>query len=138
MFTYTGGPLIDYPCVIGAGDHHMILAIIGHAEKSVPEGIHANYTKAIEQWQKSMLDFTKKDIGFVDGSILHHWHGKKANRRYWQRWDILKNNDFNPETDIRRDHQGLMVLVVKDERQRRLRDHLRNYFIERNEDSIDL
>jgi hypothetical protein len=136
--THSTGPLIDFPCIIGAGDHHMALAMIGLAERSVPTGLHPNYLKAVLQWQKNALDFVKKDIGYLDCTILHYWHGKKAERRYWQRWDILKNNEYDPETDIRRDNSSMMSLVVQDERQRRLRDHLRHYFQERNEDSIDM
>jgi hypothetical protein len=138
LHTYSSGPLLDYPCIIGASDHHMALSILGLSERSAPKGIHQNYLKAVKIWEKNALLFIKKDIGYVSGTLTHYWHGKKSDRKYWQRWDILKNNDFDPETDITRDHQGLMVLEVNDERQRRLRDHLRGYFRDRNEDSIDL
>lgn len=137
LHTYSSGPLIDYPCIIGAGDHHMALSLIGLADRSFPSGLHHNYIKAIKLWQKK-AEFIKKDVGYINCTITHYWHGKKADRKYWQRWDILVNNEFNPETDLTRDPQGLMVLVVEEERQRRLRDHLRGYFRARNEDSIDL
>jgi hypothetical protein len=137
---HAGGPLIDYPCIIGAGDHHMALGLIGEADKSYPKDIHKNYVKAIEEWQSSALKVIKKDIGYVAGTIGANWHGNKADRRYWGRWDIMKKCDFDPETDIRRDDQGLFTLVVDpgNDRQRLMRDLLRDYFRSRKEDSVDV
>lgn len=135
---FHGGPLIDYPCIIGAGDHHMALSLIGEGQRSMPPGMHSNYTKAIFDWQERAVKYVKKDIGFVPGTILHAWHGKKTNRKYWKRWDILRTNNYNPETDVRKDTQGLMKLVVENERQRLMRDQLRAYFKSRNEDGTDV
>ena len=76
-----------------------------------------------------------KNIGFVKGTIYHYWHGKKADRRYMDRWDILIKNKFNPYTDIHKDWQGLYIMNPDlMEFQRDIRD----YFRARNEDSIDL
>jgi hypothetical protein len=131
-----GGPLIDYPCIVGAADHHMALALIGKSDQSYPKNIHPNYIKAIQQWEDAALRVVKKDIGFVPGVIGAGWHGNKVHRFYWSRWDILK--EFNPETDLRKDSQGLFQLVVEDERQRMIRDRMRGYFRSRNEDSVDV
>lgn len=136
--SYHGGPLIDYPAICGSADHHMMLSLIGEGKLSVPAGLHPNYLKAIMSWQERALDTVKKDIGYVPGTILHHWHGKKTDRKYWKRWDILKNSHFDPEKDLVKDSQGLLRLVVKDERQRMLRDQLRAYLRQRNEDSVDV
>ena len=51
------------------------------------------------------------------------------------RWKLLRKWQYDPERDIRRDHQGLVQLTRSGER---LRDDLRAYFRSRNEDSIDL
>lgn len=136
--THAGAPFLDYPCIFGAGDHHMALSLIGQAEKSYPPSVHPNYVKAIQEWQSAALRIIKKDIGYVPGILLAGWHGNKVNRGYWSRWKIMTDNDFNPETDLRRDDQGLFILVVEDERQRRIRDQMRAYFRSRKEDSIDV
>lgn len=138
LYTYDSGPLLDYPSILGSGDHSMALALIGHGDKSYPADIHPNYAKSILLWQQNALEFIKKDIGYVDTIIMHSWHGKKADRKYVERWDVLRSTKFNPETDLKRDHQGLLALVTRDDRQRKLRDLLREYSKQRNEDSIDL
>jgi hypothetical protein len=125
--------LMDTP-ILGAGDHHMALALIGQCNRSMPGGITQEYRKAITDWQDNALHFIKKDIGYVPGTICHYFHGTKASRKYVERWDILTKNKFNPLTDIRKDSQGLWQINEKNDRQIRLRDEIRMYFRQRNED----
>ena len=125
--------------ILGAGDHHMALCLIGEGHRSVPGGVTAGYRDMVMNWQEMVTVNFKRNVGFVPGVITHNWHGKKANRKYIERWDILVKNKYNPTTDITRDSQGLYRLTIHDtERFIRLRDDIRRYFRERNEDSIDL
>jgi hypothetical protein len=66
------------------------------------------------------------------------WHGKKKDRKYADRWKILKAHDFNPLIDLKRDLQGLWQLETYSQRQINLRNDLRAYFSSRNEDSVDI
>lgn len=123
---------------MGAGDHHMALALIGCAEKSLPRGISKGYRASVMNWQHISINEIKKNVGYVDGMITHAWHGKKRDRKYRERWDILTQNKFDPYLDLVRDHQGLWRLNMNNgERSIRLRDDFRQYFRSRNEDSID-
>ena len=73
------------------------------------------------------------------GTVLHTWHGKKADRKYYDRWQILVTNDYQPYHDLKKNSYGLFQLNDDGtERFVRLRDQLRGYFRVRNEDSIDL
>jgi hypothetical protein len=128
------GGLID-TCVAGSGDWHMAAALIGEAERTLTKGLHANYKADILRWQDRAERLIRRNIGYVDGMLLHHWHGKKVDRKYMDRWRILVDNQFDPLADLKRDTQGLYQLG---ERSVRLRDDLRTYFRERNEDSLDL
>jgi hypothetical protein len=76
----------------------------------------------------------RKNIGYMSGMLLHYWHGKKKDRGYKSRWQILIDYMYDPEFDIKRDWQGLWQL---NENKPGLRDEIRKYFRERNEDSID-
>jgi len=58
-----------------------------------------------------------------------------VDRHYSDRWKILVDNKYNPESDLKRDAQGLYSLT---DRSPGLRDGIRTYFRSRNEDSIDL
>jgi len=120
--------------IMGAGDHHMACSLIGRGKNSVPSGLHKAYKKAVLAWEERALRL-HKNIGYIKGTIYHFWHGKKVDRKYKDRWSVLKDNNFNPTTDIHKDWQGLWILYPGHES---LRDAMREYFQSRNEDSIDL
>jgi hypothetical protein len=136
MSSSMGGPLIDF-AVLGAGDRHMALGLVGCMEQSF-EHLNKEYRHALKQWEVRAERWIKRDVGFVRGSIAHMWHGKKKDRGYTDRWKILRDNNFDPILDLTKDSQGLYRLETWDERQIRLRDQIRSYFRSRNEDSIDL
>lgn len=131
------GGLLDIP-LIGAADLMMAHAMIGNAHRALPDGLTQGYQDYLFRWEELCRLYLKKDVGFVDGTIVHHYHGSRANRQYWDRWKILINNKFDPNTDCRRDSQGLWQLNVHDARTIRIRDEVRAYFRQRNEDSIDV
>lgn len=136
-FLESTGGLIDFS-ILGAGDRNMACGMIGKIDGSVVPGLSAAYMEELHRWQDRAIRYGKKNLGYVPGSIFHHWHGKKRDRKYADRWKILVEEQYNPRTDIKRDTQGIYQLVVESERQIRLRDRLRMYFRSRNEDSIDL
>lgn len=123
--------------ILGAGDRHMAYSLVGMVEASIHPGLSPNYATNLIQWQTLAERFNHRDLGYVQGTILHYWHGKKSDRRYHDRWAILVNNQYDPTTDLRRNDQGLLELVVITPRQIKLRDDIRKYFRARNEDSID-
>lgn len=135
-FIHVGG-LIE-TSILGASDRHMAYGILGIMKKSVEKGLDPSYSIPLLQWQDRAERYIQRDLGYLDGTILHHWHGKKKDRRYHDRWKILVRNQFNPFTDLRRNVQGLLELVVMEPRQIRLRDEIRAYLRSRNEDSLDL
>lgn len=128
----TFGGLFD-TAIVGAGDHHMACALIGEAKRSIPQKIHRNYRNQVMAWQ-DRASRLHKNIGYVKGTIYHYWHGKKRDRQYKNRWDILIDNNFDPSTHIHKDWQGVWSLFSGNEK---LRDEIRIYFQSRNEDSID-
>jgi hypothetical protein len=127
------GGLLD-TAVLGSGDHHMACSLIGDAQRSLPKGIHKNYSDQVFAWQERALRL-HRSIGYVKGTIYHHWHGKKIDRKYNDRWTILIENKYDPVIHIHKDWQGLWSLHPGHDI---LRDKIREYFCVRNEDSIDL
>jgi hypothetical protein len=132
------GGLIDF-AVLGAADNHMAWSLIGRADHSIHPKIHPRYRQLVKEWEWKAEQFVKRNIGYVSGLLVHYWHGTKLSRGYWQRWKILTEQQYNPDTDILRDSQGLVQLVDRnDPRTRILRDRLQRYGRSRNEDSISL
>ena len=120
--------------IVGAGDHHMACCLIGEGKRSIPAGVTAEYKKQVLHWEQRVSRL-HHNIGFVRGTIYHFWHGKKRDRAYKTRWEILKENAYDPVKHVHKDWQGLLTLYPGHEK---LRNDLRDYFQSRNEDSIDL
>lgn len=128
------GGFIDW-AILGAADNHMARGLIGCVEKSCNPKIHPNYRKRLLDWQNRAESAIKRNIGYIDGTLLHYWHGSKVDRRYWDRWKILIENDFDPEIDVFKDSRGIYRLSGN---KPKLRDQIRQYMKQRNEDSIDM
>lgn len=118
--------------VAGAGDHHMALALIGKADWSFPGGISQEYKNAVLLWQSRVRQHNLGDIGFVQGTIEHNWHGSKESRGYISRWDILVKNNINPIVDLKRNIWGVQELAGN---KPELGHDLERYMYSRKEDS---
>ena len=129
------GGLIDWG-ILGSGDRHMACALNGRVQDSVHGKMHPTYHKWLNIWQERAEREIKRNVGYVDGTIRHWYHGEKSLRGYSTRWQILVKHQFNPETDIKKDVYGLWQLVVDTPRQRELRDDIRKYFKARKEDAL--
>lgn len=128
------GQLIDV-AILGAGDNHMAHALVGMLDGTLAKGLHPNYIARLKTWQQQVEKYIRRDVGYVPGTILHSWHGRKADRRYHDRWKILTKHEYDPNKDVKRDAQGLYQLVDHgDLRSIQLRDDIRKYFFGRNED----
>lgn len=132
------GGLMDFP-ILGAADNHMAHALIGCAAESVHPDISASYRRRVLEWEWRAEHHIRRNVGYMSGLILHYWHGKKVDRRYWDRWKILVDNGFDPDLDLKYDAQGVLQLVDRfTPRSIKLRDGLMDYLRKRNEDSIDV
>jgi len=121
--------------ILGAGDHHMALALIHKAKISIPGGVHKNYLQSVFEWQERALGL-KKNLGYLEGyNIEHNFHGSKDNRRYVDRWQILIKHQYNPMTDVFYNVHGVMELC---HHKPGLKRDLYQYFRQRNEDSNSL
>ncbi len=129
------GGLIDFG-ILGAGDNHFWHSMVGEVDKTIPGSLlNTGYGRELLEYQGRADKFIKRNVGYMQGTLMHMWHGKKVNRRYQSRWKILLDNNFDPDTDIYKDTQGLYRLAGN---KPRLRDEIRQYFAQRNEDSIDV
>ncbi len=132
-FNATGG-LLD-TCILGHGDWFMTFGLVGEEAPDVGASSYtAGYLGSIHKWQQDAARL-KKNIGYTDNFAVHHFHGSKYRRFYGQRYKILIDHKFDPNTDLRRDWQGIWQLTGD---KPALRDAIRAYFIERSEDSTEI
>ena len=87
---------------MGSGDHHMALALVGHGDSSVPRGAHPRYLEHVRRWQERAVRHINYNIGCLQGTIEHLFHGSKAKRNYMGRWDMFLKHQFNPDDDLKR------------------------------------
>lgn len=128
------GGLIDF-AIVGSADSYMAWGLIGEMARSLSPDLVAGcpvYADWCMEWGARAEAYVKRNVGFVDGLLLHYFHGAKKNRGYVNRSEILWDNGFDPVRDIKRDWQGVWQLT---DAKPRLRDQLRAYFRSRDEDS---
>ena len=126
-FTKMGG-LPDW-AILGSGDRHLAMSLAGLGQTSCPGTIHENYKMMLRLYERGLKNFK---VSWVDGTIIHFWHGSFADRRYKERWDILIKNAFDPFEDIGYTDEGIIQLTEKG---RRFEKFLDDYFTGRREDS---
>lgn len=125
------GGMIDM-ALCGSGDDHMAKGLVGKADLSLPKGLHPNYRHMVKKWEETAEQHIRRNIGHVPGMVLHYFHGYKADRKYNDRWSIITDNQFDPYHHVTRDWQGLPYIRPE---HIEIRDQLRRYFRERNEDA---
>lgn len=134
------GGLIDW-AILGAADRHMAQALVGQVRDfPVSRKIHRAYMRRLIDWQERAEHGIRRNVGVVSGLLLHYHHGPKRLRQYRDRWNILTRHRYNPDTDIKFDAQGVLQLRDRSGEPRllRLRDEIRDYFRQRDEDSREV
>jgi hypothetical protein len=128
------GGLIDW-AILGSADFYMVCALVGEMDKSLDPKFYKNcenYVAQCKEWERKAEIYIKRNLGYMDGLLLHYYHGSKKNRLYNSRSAILWENHFDPTKDIKRDWQGVWQLA---DNKTRLRDQMREYFRSRREDN---
>lgn len=138
-----GGPLIDW-VILGAGDLYFaeclngLLHVGGGVDTKNLHKYHPAFIQSLQQYQYTAVSELKKNIGYVENTVRHMFHGRAKDKQYGTRGDILIKYQFNPLTDLKKDVSGIWQLVIHSERQIGLRDACRKYFKTRNEDANTL
>lgn len=102
-------PLYD-ACLTGSGDHLMAHVFAGALDAiCIPAMIGAGHAYAdhFARWAADVDRIVGGRLGYVDGCVLHLWHGNRADRRYRQRNQEFKAFGFDPDRHIRSGDNGL-------------------------------
>jgi len=117
--------------IIGSGDSAFWSAVSGDPyvflRKPRTEGVVA----AWQDWRPKAFEACDGRVGHVDSSVVSLWHGRHANRRYPDRWEILQRHDFDPQEDIEVGPQGSWVWSSS---KPELHRDVYSYFVDRRED----
>jgi len=120
---------------LGEGDNVMAKAMVGLCESAVPQWISPSYLAHLNRWQDRALQHVGFSLGYIPGTIEHTWHGRKKDRGYIDRWDILKKHAFDPDTDLKKNAYQVIELAGN---KPMLTHDIDRYFRQRNEDANTL
>jgi hypothetical protein len=120
-------------CVLGGGDMAATCAAYGDFEVPVARlGMNleqrAHYLSWAERWKETV----RGSVGCLDGSLYHLWHGDTKRRGYQDRYSVLTDHRFDPNTDIGLDENGCWQWTLADDLE--LPPKVRAYFHSRQED----
>jgi hypothetical protein len=134
------GGLMDW-VMGGSADHYMALALYNQLDitylnlKDFSDG----YRRPCYEWQHRADRYIRQNVGFMDETVLHSWHGPKQKRQYLSRANFLAKTRFDPVHHLKRDWQGLYQLHDDGSRNFiQIRDGLRYYARLRDEDSREI
>jgi len=76
--------------------------------------------KSTDKTKINWLEYQKKfkDVkySYVDGLIVHYWHGSLEDRLYSKRFNILKHLNYDPNEDIMYNKYGVLQFTEKGKR----------------------
>jgi hypothetical protein len=131
------GGLMDFH-IWGGGDWSTSWALIGQKDAMMHTGLHPNYKRLVNAWMKHVQDphYLRKNVGVMEGSVVHAWHGRKTERGYAAKHRLLADIGFDPISHLRRDYQNLPQLHDDgSDSFIQLREAMRAIAKERDEDS---
>jgi hypothetical protein len=128
--------LYDYN-IIGGGDFSFfsLFSIYDEFKLYVSEDFDKIFSPSLKEWVSKS---TRQKINYVDGSIIHLYHGKRRNRRYKLRNKIIARHNFNPVRDVQICKKSGVFKWSEDVIENRpdLINEIKNYFKTRREDDI--
>lgn len=94
------GGLLDW-LPMGSGDFFMAHAFIDNLAAALKTKVGTDaYKRKLLAWGQRVSKHVQRDIGYVDGTLHHFWHGKKRERFYVERDTALHAAGFNPDADL--------------------------------------
>ena len=94
-------------CILGSTDRAILCAAMGMFESGVNAvGMRGRQIEHYLRWAEPFHRAVGGQVGFIDGRVLHLWHGDLRNRRYAERHEGLSRFAFDPFSDIVLDPSG--------------------------------
>lgn len=87
-----------------------------------------------EGWSRQACDLVGRSVFYVEGDLLHLWHGALKDRLYNERHVCLREHGFDPLKDVGKDHEGVLAWVSA-EHKKGLHAQVEAYFSLRKEGS---
>ncbi len=114
------GGLYD-KCIIGSGDQLLAESL---ANKAFVRDLKKSFKADLVQYQNRCK---RIKVGYLEGSLISYYHGLLADRKYFERWDVLRKLDLEKHLQ----YTGSGVLTTTSEFP--MGKQMIDYFIRRRE-----
>lgn len=119
-------------CIIGGGDSAMLRAAYGCFDDAVRlQQLNGRQRTHYLAWAETFHNAVRSNVGFVEGKVVHLWHGSMEHRRYADRYRGLARFRFDPFEDIAVDDNDAWRWNTN---KSKMHDYVRGYFLSRRED----
>ncbi len=115
--------------IIGGADALMFFSFFGKNNTIFHQKMNMNWKNVYLKWFQNSYSEVRNSVSHISGDIIHLYHGDTKNRNYNNRYDILNDVSFNPETDLVLDKNNLWKF-----KNLTLSKKMSEYFESRNED----
>ena len=126
------GGMYEY-CIVGGGDGVFWSCL---RQDKIEDLKQWYWTLNFRFGGDSIIEYHKKfnttKIGFIDGLILHYYHGSVERKNYNYRYNLLETYNFEPLKDLTKDKNGVICFKQKNSA---LEKDISEYFLTRKEDS---
>lgn len=114
--------------ITGGGDTKMAIAFFGNFKSPflvgrLTEAMHTHW----KRWADNAYAVINGQVGWLDGTIRHLYHGEIADRQYIPRSKLLVENDYDPDRDICYAESG--ALAWSEHASQKLQDDVANYLL---------
>jgi len=93
--------------VMGSGDLAMACAAFGTMAVAAQfSRLNEAQSRHYESWAAAFHRDVAANVGYLEGRIIHLWHGERFRRRYIQRHVEFSKMAFDPRTDLRINETG--------------------------------
>jgi hypothetical protein len=121
--------------ILGGGDFVGMLAMYSDARSlgnpNVAVCLSPHQFNHLAGWTNKFHTSIAGDVAYAPGAVFHLWHGNLPDRQYIERYEILREFDFDPETDIAADADGCWRWASD---KPELQSQVKAYFSSRKED----
>jgi len=93
-------------CIFGSNDGIMAYAVCGVDKFSTFDFFSKPLTLKQSAWHKKAYSIFCGSCFYVDGILVHLWHGELDKRQYALREDIGRKYNFDPAVDIKMNEEG--------------------------------
>ncbi len=119
-------------CVVGSGNRAILGAAIGRYDDTIAYLCMSDlWAEHYRRWANQHFSRVQGQIGCLDATLFHFWHGDLERRRYAERHQDFAKYAFDPARDIGSSATGCWAWSSE---KPQMHEYVRRYFLERSED----